>query len=307
MGQEKRSEQTMKLIPLFIPDNFLTAEELETKRKPDSIFGKIFFHPLTKIFIGIAFLSVMNLINTQEYFFAKIKFGGRQLFFIINSAVLLFLYSSFIRLFEKRKAAEIGAKKFFRETIRGFFTGAVLINLLISALLLLGYYKIAGVEFPLNFITLQITRIFFFALLEEIVFRLIIFRYTELMTGTAAAVIISSVIFGAAHFINPNATVYTTLLVILQSIFIISPAYLLTRRIWFVAGLHFAWNFFQRCAWSLPVSGKDGSGIVKLVSDGPTFITGGNFGPEASIITIFLCAITVIAYFKISSARKYGR
>ena len=66
----------------------------------------------------------------------------------------------------------------------------------------------------------------------------------------------------------------------------------LTRRIWFVWGIHFGWNFFQDGIFGMPNSGETQfpSWLTSTV-DGPHWLTGGEFGIEASVVSV---AVNVI-------------
>lgn len=61
-------------------------------------------------------------------------------------------------------------------------------------------------------------------------------------------------------------------------------AYTATRSLWLPIGLHFAWNFTESGVFGTAVSGADGEhGLLRTVLSGPEVLTGGTFGPEASL------------------------
>ena len=60
--------------------------------------------------------------------------------------------------------------------------------------------------------------------------------------------------------------------------------YLKTKSLWFPAGLHFSWNFVMRNVYGFPVSGTVSANSLLVVEmNGPIWLTGGNYGPEAGI------------------------
>jgi hypothetical protein len=64
-------------------------------------------------------------------------------------------------------------------------------------------------------------------------------------------------------------------------------------------GLHITWNFFQGNVFGFPVSGTDaGATFIAIEQGGDALVTGGAFGPEASLIGIGAmvlgCALTVL-------------
>jgi hypothetical protein len=69
---------------------------------------------------------------------------------------------------------------------------------------------------------------------------------------------------------------------------LLGGAYMLTRSLWLPIGLHAAWNFTQGEVFDVPVSGIAEHGLVQARMSGPTLLSGGQFGLEASIIAVVL-------------------
>ena len=103
--------------------------------------------------------------------------------------------------------------------------------------------------------------------------------------NTFWGVLLSSMVFGAAHFLNPNANWFSAVGITLSGIFL-AYAYLTTRQLWLPIGLHIGWNLFLGPVFGFPVSGLDSSGLVQAVVEGPILFTGGGFGPEAGLILL---------------------
>ncbi|MEO6153826.1 MAG: CPBP family intramembrane glutamic endopeptidase [Croceibacterium sp.] len=127
--------------------------------------------------------------------------------------------------------------------------------------------------------------------IEEIVFRGVLLRQLERLTGTWIALGLSAAGFGLLHLANRDATLAGAFSLALESGLLLGAAYLYTRRLWLVAGLHGAWNFTQAWLFSVPVSGT-GQPIGLLVTRrvGPEWLTGGDFGLEASLPALFVAA-----------------
>jgi membrane protease YdiL (CAAX protease family) len=102
-----------------------------------------------------------------------------------------------------------------------------------------------------------------------------------------ASWVISSLLFGLLHVFNPNATVLTTLYLMLTGVFF-GLGYVLTGRLGLPIGLHFAWNFVQGNIFGFPVSGNifGGATVIDIEQGGPPLWTGGAFGPEAGLLGI---------------------
>ncbi|HID64221.1 MAG TPA: CPBP family intramembrane metalloprotease [Anaerolineae bacterium] len=118
---------------------------------------------------------------------------------------------------------------------------------------------------------------------EEIMFRGYILQNLREWPGTILAVIISSILFGLLHGLNPNFNPLAALNIILAGV-AFCYAYLITGNLWLPLAFHFSWNFFQGPVFSFPVSGMISGGLLLTqVSRAGSTITGGAFGPEGGL------------------------
>jgi hypothetical protein len=135
-------------------------------------------------------------------------------------------------------------------------------------------------------------------------FRGALFRIVEEGFGTTSALITSAVVFGLLHALNPGATVISTTAIALEAGVLLGAAYALTRNLWFPIGLHFGWNFTEGGIFGVSVSGgPTGKGILSVALAGRPLLTGGNFGPEASVIAIAVCLAAGIALLLLTVRR----
>jgi membrane protease YdiL (CAAX protease family) len=118
---------------------------------------------------------------------------------------------------------------------------------------------------------------------EEIMFRGYILQNLREWPGTILAVVISSILFGLIHGLNPNFDPFAALNIALAGA-IFCYAYLITGSLWLPIAYHFSWNFFQGPVFSFPVSGVISGGLLLTqVSQAESAITGGAFGPEGGL------------------------
>ena len=127
-------------------------------------------------------------------------------------------------------------------------------------------------------------------IIEEIMFRGFLFRLIAGIAGTWWALAITSALFGAAHAFNLGATVVSSIAIAIEAGVLLGAAYALTQRLWFPIGLHAAWNFTEGNVYGMSVSGTGAAkGFLTGTLHGPNILTGGQFGPEASLIAVLVC------------------
>ena len=118
--------------------------------------------------------------------------------------------------------------------------------------------------------------------------------------GLIAGWVLSSLIFGLMHGMNPHATSLSTVNIALSGMFLLGVGYLLTGRLAIPIGVHITWNFFQGNVFGFPVSGTSANNVtfIAVEQGGADLLTGGAFGPEAGLLglaAMFLgAALTVL-------------
>ena len=118
--------------------------------------------------------------------------------------------------------------------------------------------------------------------------------YVTARSSTVASVVVTSALFGMLHAGNPGATPTSTLNIMLAGLMLGLP-YILTGQLAIPIGLHISWNFVQGPVFGFPVSGYAGqtARIVSVEQSGPTWWTGGTFGPEAGGIGLIAMALGI--------------
>jgi membrane protease YdiL (CAAX protease family) len=132
------------------------------------------------------------------------------------------------------------------------------------------------------------------ALTEELAFRGYPLRRLAGAVGPWGATLLLSVPFGLLHLNNPNATVFSTVNVVLAGVWL-SFAFFSPGGMGYAWGLHFGWNAGLALLFDAPVSGyRFQVPAVEYTPGTHAWVDGGAFGPEGGIVaTIVLIAGTL--------------
>lgn len=211
------------------------------------------------------------------------------------AAVCLAAYLAATRLIERRIPTELSLSHALPALGAGMLIGCAQFSLVMTVLWIAGAYipqgwnSVEGVWLAGLFHLAIGTR-------EEIFYRGLLFRLCSTVVGTWGALLLNAVIFAAMHLNSPGWTPAGLCSVALAGV-MFAAAYVATGRLWLPIGMHAAWNFTQGSVFGLQVSGNDtGSGLIAGTLEGPDFLTGGPFGPEATIVTVVVLLATT-AYF----------
>ncbi|MFH1373730.1 MAG: type II CAAX endopeptidase family protein [bacterium] len=215
-------------------------------------------------------------------------------------AFVLFLvaYHLYCRVIEKRPALEISSPGSLPELGVGFLIGAGMMAFMVGVISVPGYYRIESFNPDSWILVMNLPAVGIAAFAEELLFRLIVFKLSEELLGSWLAIMIQAVYFALAHMGNPDASVETTLLLLISAGVLLAAAYMYTRRVWLVLGIHVSWNYFQSTVFGLPTSGKPADGWIKPVIDGPVWLTGGEYGIEASYMATLLVLVVGIVILR---------
>ena len=218
--------------------------------------------------------------------------------------VVIAIYAGYVRLVERRAVAELGRAGAVAETARGFAVGAALFTVTIAILWLLGIARVERGD-GWRALVVGLAAAAGAALIEETLMRAIFFRIVEESLGTPIALALSAALFGLLHLFNPGATAVSTVAIALEAGVLLAAAFVYTRRLWMPIGLHAAWNFTEGGLFGASVSGTRPYGLLRSQFDGAPLLSGGAFGPEASIVAVVVCLSAGIALT--IAARRRGR
>ena len=214
----------------------------------------------------------------------------------VLAVLCLATYILAARLIERRTPTELAANRVLPEGAAGVGIGFLLFAAVMAILLAVGVYHPAGWG-----TTSGLANGFFFAVMagitEEILFRGLLFRLSSKIVGTWGALIFTSLLFGLAHKANPGATLASSVAIELEAGVLLGAAYAATQRLWLPIGLHIGWNFTEGPLFGMTLSGnKMTEGVLRGSLSGPGMLTGGAFGPEASIVAVLVCLMAAIFF-----------
>jgi membrane protease YdiL (CAAX protease family) len=208
---------------------------------------------------------------------------------VVAAIVCLVAYAAASKWIERRIPTELATRYALPELGAGFLGGCALFSTVMALLWLAAAYHPQGwgmVE--------DLSSGFALALLagitEEILFRGLLFRLCARLLGTWGALLLTSTLFGFSHAVNPAATLGSSLAIALEAGVLLGAAYAASGRLWLPIGLHVGWNFTESSIFGMTLSGYNvGSGFIRGSLNGPNALTGGEFGPEASVVAVVVC------------------
>jgi membrane protease YdiL (CAAX protease family) len=138
---------------------------------------------------------------------------------------------------------------------------------------------------------------------EELLFRGYGLQHLVRAFGPWLSIPSTSLLFAWGHSANPA---FARLSLINTAMFglVFGYAYWRTRDLWLPLGMHFAWNF------SLATIGANVSGLriklmgISVISTGPPLWSGGDYGPEASLVTTVVLAALAVFLWRFPLGRQ---
>jgi membrane protease YdiL (CAAX protease family) len=139
-------------------------------------------------------------------------------------------------------------------------------------------------------------------LAEEAIFRGYPFRRLTMAVGPTFATIFMSLLFSLV-LIRANFPVSVGRAVLDSTLFgvILAMAYLRTHALWLGWGLHFGYRVVMAVLIGLPIVGRSDFGsILSSTTRGPVWLTGGDFGLDAALLTAFVMIAGMILLYRVS-------
>jgi len=254
-------------------------------------------------FVALAGIGNLIIFGVQALIGGRPAPGlGRDFLMVGTLAVVTTLILPFGRRWlDKRDVRSLGLiwnGQALKDLGFGWILSGVMAALVFGTLSLGGWLTVDQIDLDPALFLAPLTGYFLVHLLvgwwEELFFRGYLFDNLTEGLGRSIAILVSCVLYGVVHMINPNASLLSGSIIILFG-WMRLYGLLSTRQLWLSMGMHMGWNFFQGPVFGFAASGHDTFTLIEHTTSGAGWITGGDFGPEASIITLPVIALALWA------------
>lgn len=233
-----------------------------------------------------------------------------------SAPIILLAYAAYTAVVwfgERRGPVELSLGPAPLDLAAGLVVGLAMFSAVFLTLRLIGVYTLAPshlMHWPQVVADNLLT-----GLIEELLLRAIVFRLLIRAFGISPALALSAALFGAMHLLNPNATLVAAAAIAVEAGLMLAAFYMLTGRLWMSIGVHAAWNFAQGSIFGARVSGLTMASSFYVsgpVPGSPEILSGGAFGPEASLpamivgTAVFAAVIAYLARQTSKTAQALG-
>ncbi|HEV7227187.1 type II CAAX endopeptidase family protein [Brevundimonas sp.] len=242
---------------------------------------------------------------------------GLMAVLLVSFIAWMLAVAAWIAFVERRNAGTIGLTRGGGAAgfSRGLVGGLVMASAVVACIWWAGAYE-PGALFPalqspgaLVAIAGLFVSFIVQASIEEIIFRGWLTSAITRRMNLIWAVVLSSLLFTLLHSSRENTWIVTVNILLFASF--LSAWSIYSNNIWGAMGWHAGWNWLLATGFEVPVTGLD-AGVpalaVSLVPAGPGFLTGGEQGPEGSVIcTLFLVCGIIFFAWRIARKPKDGK
>ncbi|WFA10174.1 type II CAAX endopeptidase family protein [Tissierella sp. Yu-01] len=226
----------------------------------------------------------------------------KPIYLIFTFLFPLLLCFIWVKLVEKRRIGSLGLSsyKFVSKFFIGFFIGFLMFSAVTLLMYITGTIEIdQNIDVGINYFPAILAILPGWILqssTEEIITRGWLMHIIGAKHRPIIGFIVSSILFGVLHIFNPGVTYLSIMNIILVGFFF--GLYVIkTQDVWSACGLHAAWNFTQGNIFGFSVSGGSilsTDTLMSFTSQGGDILTGGAFGPEASIFSTIVLIIGIL-------------
>lgn len=246
---------------------------------------KIWRFPIVWMIVGaIGIILVDTLFRSLT---ERVEGIGSLLLTLTEGYVVIVVYKLTMKHLARRSTPELSRQRSRIETVMGLLVGTIFIIGSTSIIVALGGYSFQwAVDTDTGSVLIaSIGTTLGAAIVEELIFRGLMFQAIQRLGGNWLALAVTSLFFGVAHLGNTGATLWSGFAIALEAGVLLGAAFLWRRNLWFAMGLHFAWNALEGLL-GIPVSGHANAGLLTVKVNGAALLTGGDFGLESSIVPV---------------------
>ena len=252
-------------------------------------------------FMAVPSIGVAMLLAHYRLMDARGPVGvaGAMALLLSSFPLIALITWAWVRGVEKRTFDTIGLVQpgGARRFVQGHLIGVGSVLLIVALIALAGGYTASGVlpavssPAALGGALLLLLGFAVQSSVEEIVFRGWMLSGIARKLNVPIAVLLTSLLFGLLHHSpnNPLAFVGTFMFSVFTCCWVLRVGH-----VWGVMGWHSGWNWLLCTGFELPLSGTNPIApalITKLNDQGPRVLTGGDYGPEASAVTLVVLVV----------------
>jgi uncharacterized protein len=271
----------------------------------------ILFNAQHKLRNGWWIVIFIALIALTRFVYGPVKLtitelGLDKLWLEPLAFIFILLVTWICCLFRRESLATVGFKldgRWAKHFLLGSLFGIVSMTVIVGLI-----WAVGGVSFELDAqrsISVLMSGLYiclFTSLFEETLHRGFIFQRLINGIGIVGAQLVIAAVFATGHWGNPgmegSTLIFASLDLALGSV-LFGLAYVRTGSLALPIGLHLGWNWMQGNVLGFGVSGIEQAGWLQPVFQGmDQWITGGEFGPEASVFAVLIDLIGIIILWR---------
>lgn len=294
-GQEKKTRFSIFLEMMIFVLVFFVAEMLQGIIMSVPLVGYALTKQPSEFFV-LTESGAVDLLATAVNFYDNLPDWAIAVMLISSVAMIAAAIIYCVKI-EKRGVRTMGlcGKKPFAEYMLGLAVGLVMFLAVVGIGCAAGGFRVSGFSLSANAVPLLLLFALGFVIHgagEELMVRGYLATSLGAIYPVSFALLASSVMFATLHTGNNGFNFLSGLNIFL--IGLVLCVYMIKRgNIWGACAIHTMWNFAQGCIFNFPVSGIALGNAMFEVKTEPyrSLLTGGDFGPEASIC----CTIVLLA------------
>ena len=197
--------------------------------------SRVLRHPLTWMLVGVVGVGLVGGPTASAEPFLLLP--------VLGAALAVVVYRVVMRFVARRRTPEIAARRAVPEALLGAAVGLGFVAVSAAVVTALGGYTFRVADVDLLAVVAPILAVTVgAAVTEELTFRGFALQALERLLGSWTALAVTALFFGLTHLFNPGATAWSALAIAIEAGGLLGAAFLWRRNLWFVIGLHFAWN-----------------------------------------------------------------